>query len=98
VASIIHDSDSGKYHIRFRFAGMSFKRSLKTSNKQEARSAQGRIEETLRLLERGSLSIPVGAERGTFILSDGKRTAKPKPPKIRTLGNLFTVYRDNLPS
>lgn len=93
----MYESDSGRYHVRFRYAGMSFKRSVKTSSEKEARSVLGRIEETLRLLERGSLAIPADADPGTFILSDDKRKGKPTPPKIRTLGELFTVYKENLP-
>jgi len=56
-----------------------------------------RLEETIRLIERGRLDLPADADPATFILSDGKQKSKVMAPKVRTLGALFEAYRANLP-
>lgn len=57
----------------------------------------GRIEETIRLLERGRIEMPPEAEPGAFILSDGKMSGKPRAPQVRMLADLFQVYREGFP-
>lgn len=98
MASIFLDPASGVFQLRFRYEGQSYKRSLKTADEKEARSVQGRVEETLRLIERGRMDIPEGADPGIFILSDGKRLAKKEARVIRTLGDLFETYRKQTPA
>ena len=97
MASIGYDETSGRYRIRFRYAGKPYKRSLKTSEKRAAENAVGRVEETIRLLERGRLDVPPGADPGTFILSDGKLNGKPVAGQEYTLENLFDLYPKSLP-
>ena len=63
---------TGTYHACFRLAGRRFKRSLHTNEEREATSLLGRIEENVRLVERGKLAIPEGADIPTFLLSDGQ--------------------------
>lgn len=63
---------SGNFHACFRFGGKRFKRSLKTTNEDEANSLLGRIEDNARLAARGKLHIPEGADIPTFLLSDGQ--------------------------
>ncbi len=84
MASIHLDRRSGNYFIRFRYGGMSFKRSLKISDRREANAIRGRVAETILLVERGRLEIPPDADPGIFLLSDGKRNGKPEKPKVRT--------------
>jgi signal transduction histidine kinase len=84
--------------VRFRYAGRTFKRSLKTLDRREAHDLLGRINDTLRLVEQGRLEMPLGAEPGVFILSDGKHNAKRIAPRIRTVAQLFKAYRDGLPA
>ena len=76
MASIEFDEASKRYRIRFRYGGKPYKRSLKTTEKREAEAVVGRVEETIRLLERGRIDIPLGADPGVFILSDGKLNEK----------------------
>ena len=64
MASIEFDEVSGRYRIRFRYGGKPYKRSLKTTEKREAETVVGRVEETIRLLERGRIDIPSGADPG----------------------------------
>ncbi len=98
MASLLKDKLSGRYRIRFRYAGQPYNRSITTIDPKEAESVRGRVEETLRLLARGRLEMPADADPGTFILSDGKTIGKPSPSLVRTLGDLFRVYQGNLPT
>lgn len=98
MASIDADPASGVFQLRFRFEGREFKRSLKTADEKEARAVLGRVEETLRLIERGRFEVPEGVDPGTYILSDGKRTGRKTPTIVRTLSDLFRVYRENTPA
>jgi integrase len=97
VASLHLDEASGKYRIRFYYGGAEFKRSLKTGDEKEALAVKGRVEETIRLLERGRLELPAGADPARFILSDGKMTAKPVVQKTLTLAGLFALYDAGMP-
>ena len=90
MASIEFDKASDRYRIRFRYGGKPFKRSLKTSEEREARSILGRVEETIRLMERGRLDLPPDADPGVFILSDGKLNRKATTEQGRTVRNLVT--------
>ncbi len=97
MAHLEHDLRFDLYRIRFRYAGREYKRSLKTNDHREARAVRGRIEETILLLERGRLEMPVEADPAEYILSNGKRSAKPVAPVVMTLGELFAQYNEKLP-
>ena len=97
MAHIELDESSRRYRIRFRYGGKEYKRSLKTTSEGEANSILGRVEETVRLLERGRMVLPSDADAGTFILSDGKRNGKPIRQPILTLKDLLTGYHKSLP-
>lgn len=92
------DKKSGHYFVRFRYGSSSFNRSLKTNDRREANAINGRVTETLMLLERGRLEIPTNADPAAFILSDGKRQGKPIKPKVRTLSDLFRITRTHFQS
>lgn len=97
MAFLQHDEASGRYRIRFYFAGQEFKRSIKTKDEKTALGVQARVEETVRLLEQGRLEVPPGADPAAFILSDGKRTGKSVRSKSLTLGELIDRYQQSLP-
>ena len=97
MASLEFDPASGRYRIRFRYRGKPYKRSLKTVDKREAESLVGRVEDTLRLLERGRIELPSDCEPGLFILSDGKLHGKATHAAVVTLQDLFGLYREKLP-
>ena len=97
MASLDIDNSSRRHRIRFRFAGRSYKRSLKTTDRYEAMTVKGRVEETIRLLERGRLEMSLNADPAAYIMSDGKINRKPLPPPIRTITELFDKYRKGLP-
>lgn len=99
MASIHRDSKSGIYRIHFRCYGRQYMRSLKTKNLREARGSLGRAEETLLLIERGRLEVPVDVDPGDFVLSDGK-TESPKTKVVEkriTLSELIAAYEVGLP-
>lgn len=76
MAGLSIDKKTGLWQIRFRWDGREYKRSLATDNEREALSARGRVEDTIRLLERGLLDLPPSADVATFIVSSGKRTGE----------------------
>jgi integrase len=97
MASIEFDELSGRYRIRFRYGGQPYKRSLKTRDVKEAQGILGRVEETIRLLERGRLDLPPGAEPGVFILSDGKLHSKSSAERQHTVDALLNLYLKSVP-
>ena len=98
MASVSVNPVSNQFHIRFRFAGQAFKRSLKTAILREATAALARVEETLSLLQRGVLELPADADPATFLLSAGKTKHRPqKAAKPLTLGQLIDSYLKSLP-
>ena len=97
MATLEFDLTSKRYRVRFRYGGRAFKRSLKTAHREEAEAVKGRIEETLRLIERGRIELPSGVDPGAFILSDGKRNGKQALETVLTLEQLVTFYQAALP-
>jgi integrase len=98
MASIEKDPGSGVYRIRFRYGGRHFMRSLKTKDAREADALRARADENLRLIERGRLELPDGADVGLFVLSDGKVDRKATLPRAVTLGELFRLYAEHFTS
>ncbi|MEN1678299.1 MAG: hypothetical protein AAGJ46_01810 [Planctomycetota bacterium] len=99
MASLELDPSSGRYRVRFRYAGQAFKRSLRTKRQRVANAAFGQVEQTLRLLELGMVSVPAGVEPGRFIVSGARlrKALQPESP-VRTVGDLFRVYEAELPA
>ncbi len=88
----------GRYRLAFRWGGRKHQHPLRTADLREAESCRERLEEGLRLLERGRLEPPPpGADLGLYLLSDGKVAGRPAvPARSMTLGELFDVYRATL--
>lgn len=97
MATILRDSQSDQYHIRFRFAGREFKRSLKTDQEKQAAASQARLTETISLVRRGVLDLPAEADPVTFLLSGGRKGSVPISIPSMTLGQLFAKYQAELP-
>jgi integrase len=96
MASLEQRGDS--YRIVFRHAGQKFTRSLKTGDPKQAGAMLSRLEDNLRRVELGSLSVPPGCDVCTFLLSDGRLEQRPRPRHlIRTLGKLLDEYQARLP-
>lgn len=97
MATISKDPQSGNYNVRFRYGERAYRRSLKTPSKKEALSALGRVEETMRLLARGSLLMPPEADPATYIMTGGRVESPPRALPAQTLGELFDLYEQTLP-
>jgi integrase len=82
-----------RYRVVFRYGGRKFQHPLKTADQAEAESCRARVEENLRLLERGRLMLPPGADLPTFLLSDGRLAEPPVVPRALTLQGLYDRYR-----
>jgi integrase len=87
---------SGNFFLFFRLGNRRFARTLKTTSEKEAKSAVGVVEENIRLLERGRLEIPKGADVVSFLLSNGK-IAAPISVSTLTLHELFRAYFAAIP-
>lgn len=105
MASFDHDFRSGNYHIRFRFVGKPYKRSLPLADRREAERVCGVVEETIKDLKRGRLEMPQDADPGAFLISGGKLTGIPEPvapeepgdsKTAGTLGRVFALYKETL--
>ncbi len=83
---------NGRFRIAFRHLGKLYRHGLGTAGRVEAESCLARVEENLRLLDRGRLELPDGADLGLFLISDGKVTARAKPVERLTLDTLRTDF------
>ncbi|WP_152050227.1 tyrosine-type recombinase/integrase [Tautonia marina] len=97
------DEKSGYYRICFRYAGKRVKRSktLKITDEGKAHAHCAAIEETMRLLESGRIRVPDGVDPIDFIISGGRLTeaskvATPEEQVVRTLGDLFNTYVEEM--
>lgn len=98
MASVKRDPRSKIFHVRFRFGGRSFHRSLETRDGKDAAAARVRVEDTIRHLGRGWLDLPLGLDAGDFILSGGKLKQATAPQEPLTLEDLFARYHRELPA
>jgi hypothetical protein len=53
---------SGLYRVAFRHGGRKLHYSVSSDNQKEAKACMARLEENLRLVERGRLEVPAGAD------------------------------------
>lgn len=82
-----------KFRIAFRFRGEKFRVNLKATGEKEANGCLARLEENLRLVERGRLDIPPGADLGLFLISDGKLGKPVELVRAVRLSQLFHIYK-----
>lgn len=70
------------FHIRFRFRGKEYKKSLKTRDSGSAEAAKRIVELTIHRLLTGQLVLPSAIDPGDFILSGGTLVQSPnsEPP------------------
>ena len=84
---------NGLFHVRFRYAGKQFKRSIKTRDPMAARAAQAAVEVTLYRLLTGQVHCPTGVDLGDFIVSGGTLAAPAAPPMAPpSTGHLIDEY------
>lgn len=87
-----------RYRVVFRFGGKKYSTTLNTTNHREAQALRGGVEKTLLRLEQGLLDLPIGADICSFVLTEGRRTEKPKAVKPVTLAKLVERYCTELPA
>lgn len=92
------DPKSGIYYVGFRFSGAKYKRSVHTKSAKEAEAIRSRVEETLRMIRIGRVSVPSGADLVTFVMSDGVLQKPVEAPRVLTLGELFKRFCDDPPT
>jgi len=92
MASIRTNKRTGNQLIVFRFNEQQYQRSLETKSRRKAMAMVARVEETIRLVERGLMEVPDDADVAAFILSDGRVVKTDVQPKPRTLDDIITAY------
>jgi integrase len=84
-----------RFRIVFRLGGVKISVNVKATDRKDAEASRLRLEENLRLVERGRLVIPQGAEVGLFLLSDGRLEKKIEFVRPTRLSELFQAYREH---
>lgn len=74
----------GIFHIRFRYGGKEYKKSLKTHDEGAAEAARHVVELTLHRLLTGQGTVPDGVDPGAFIVSGGTLRTPPATPVKRS--------------
>lgn len=92
--SWLEQDKSKNFHIRFRFGGTKFRRSLQTRSKSKAESRLHRLDENMRLVESGRLQIPSGSDVAAFLLSDGRLNGSIRK-ELGTLGMIWQWAKDS---
>ena len=86
------------YRVVFRYGGRKFSTTLNTINHREAQALRGGVEMTLLRLEQGLIDLPPGADICSFVLTEGRRSEKPKVVEALSLAKLVERYRTELPA
>jgi len=55
------------YRLSFRFNDQLHRVNLKSADRRDAEACRVRLEENLRLVERGRIAVPTGADLGLFL-------------------------------
>lgn len=82
-----------QFRVIFRLGGRKHHVSVKAEDRRDAEACLVRLEENLRLVERGRMAIPDGADLGLFLLSDGKLEKPVEVVRGVRLGELFRTYQ-----
>jgi integrase len=82
-----------RFRIIFRLGGRKHHVSVKSIERKDAEACLVRLEENLRLVERGRIAIPDGADVGLYLLSDGKLEKPVDIARNIRLAELFRIYQ-----
>jgi len=82
------------YHVRFRYQGKEYKKSLKTRDRQAAEAGRNIVELTIHRLLTGQIQIPNSMDPGEFILRGGNISSVSPievaiRPSTRSLSDLY---------
>lgn len=92
MASLHLDERTGNWIVMFRWGGRQYRKSTETRSESEAKNVEAKVEEVIRLLKRGRLEIPKGADPGVWIFSDGKLTSKVAATALTRFGEICDAY------
>jgi hypothetical protein len=81
-----------RFRVVFRFRHQKLHVNLKANEQKEADGCLARLEENLRLVERGRLDVSAGADLGLFLLSDGRLEKPIEITRTVRLDDLFATY------
>jgi len=97
MASIRRDNRTKKWVITFYWEGHKINRSCGTTDEKTARGIKARVEDLIQQLNLGRLQIPDDADPGTWIMSDGKLTTRPRQTEKRLvrLGEICEAYLED---
>ena len=81
------------YRVVFRYGGQKVTKSVRTRDERAATACLARVEDNLRRLELGVLTVPDDADIAEFVLSDGRRNGREvSRPQLRTIGQRLDQY------
>ncbi len=82
------------FHVAFRIGERRFKKTLKSTDRRAADALAQRIDERLRLIDQGHITLPEGVDLVAYLFSDGRldQVATPEKEVGRTLGSLVDEY------
>src|SRR5262249_36135682 len=83
-----------KFRLIYKHGGRRYTHSLGTGDPKEAEALKTRLEENQRLLERGRMKCPPGADLSLFLLSDGQLTAPSDAVYSLSLTDLARRYKE----
>ena len=96
MAHLFQKNEGGNYHVRFRYDGSYYSRSLKTKRPGVAKDRQLGVERMLNRLANNMMEMPPNVEPGAFIVSEGVvRQPNEKPTDTITLAGLADRYRSS---
>jgi len=91
----LHRDRSGLFYVHFYFDGHRFKRSLRTSNEDQARTLKLRVEETIGYIGQGLIEVPddpTPDHLWQILRSGGRRHVAPRVARTISLEDVCTAY------
>ena len=82
-----------RFRVIFRLGGTKHHVGVNAADRKDAEAGLARLEENLRLVERGRLAVPDGADVGLFLLTDGRLERKVAFRRAVRLDEMFETYR-----
>ena len=78
-----------RYRIIFRLGGTKHHVGVNAADRKDAEAGLARLEENLRMVERGRLAVPDGADVGLFLLTDGRLERQVSVRRAVRLAEMF---------
>ncbi len=91
----LHRDSSGLFYVHYYFDRRRFKRSLRTTNEDEARTLKRRVEETIGYIKQGLIEVPEDPSPNQLwqiLQSGGRRRRLPSISKALSLGKVCSDY------